>query len=130
MKTTCVDTKEVFLTKKVELFPPLKEETIIPSPQGFLKYKCELYLKQSLTPPQCKIIVAYCTSNHRLTIDIGQWTTIPILEILDYATFAHIIQLEMSLESFFQVDHQVDISLYLMETNALCHSRNLVDSKP
>ena len=44
----------------------------------FLKYKCELYLKQPLAPPQHKIIVAYCTSNHRLAIKIGRWSTIPI----------------------------------------------------
>ena len=29
--------------------------------EDFLKYECELYLKQPLTPPQCKIIVSYCT---------------------------------------------------------------------
>jgi hypothetical protein len=30
----------------------------------FFKYECKLYLKQSLAPPQCKIIVTYHTSNH------------------------------------------------------------------
>ena len=43
-----------------------------------LKYECELYLKQPLTPPQHKIIVAYRTLNHRLAIEIGWSSTIPI----------------------------------------------------
>ena len=46
--------------------------------QNFLKYECELYSKQPLTPPQCKIVVAYHASNHRLVIDIWRWTTIHI----------------------------------------------------
>ena len=35
-----------------------------------------------------------------------------------------------SLESFFQLDHQMDINLYLMEATALCHSRELASLKP
>jgi hypothetical protein len=35
-----------------------------------------------------------------------------------------------SLESFFQLDHQVDINLYLTEATALCHSRKLASLKP
>jgi hypothetical protein len=31
-----------------------------------------------LTPPQCKTIVAYHTSNHRLAIEIERSSTIPI----------------------------------------------------
>ena len=42
--------------------------------KGFLKYKCELYLKQPLTPPQRKIIVAYRIVNHNLTIE--NWTVV------------------------------------------------------
>ena len=35
------------------------------------------------------------------------------------------------LKSFFQLDHQVDISLYLTEVaTALCHSRELAGLKP
>jgi hypothetical protein len=41
----------------VKLFPSLMQGTRLPPPQGFLKYECELYSKQPLTPPQCKIIV-------------------------------------------------------------------------
>ena len=44
--------------------------------KDFLKYKCDLYLKQPLTPPQCKIIVAYCTANHILEIETRWWLTI------------------------------------------------------
>ena len=54
--------------------------------KDFLKYRCELYLKQPLTPPQRKIIVAYRTSNHRLTLDGGELSL--FLEIINYATFA------------------------------------------
>ena len=45
----------------------------------FLKYECESYLKQPpLTPPQRKGIVACCTSDHRLAIGTGWWSTVPI----------------------------------------------------
>ena len=42
------------------------------------QYKCELYLKQPLTPPKFKIIVAYRTTNHRLAIETRRWSTISI----------------------------------------------------
>ena len=35
-------------------------------------------LKQSLTPPQCKMIVAHHTSNHKLATEIERSSTIPI----------------------------------------------------
>lgn len=46
--------------------------------EDFLNHEFELYLKQQLTPPQRKIIVAYCISNHRLAIEFGMQLTIPI----------------------------------------------------
>ena len=79
------------------------------------------------------------------------------LEILDYGTFAPIMQLKMmhlscwnvpyitpleisshhylrrssrNLKSFFQLDHQVDISLYLTEATTPRHSRELAGLKP
>ena len=55
--------------------------------QGFLKYKCELYLKQPLTPPQRKTIVAYHTSNPRLAIEIGWWMTIPISRLRHFCSY-------------------------------------------
>jgi hypothetical protein len=51
--------------------------------KDFLKYKCELYLKQPWTPPQCKIITAYCTSNLRLPLKLDDEQLILSLEILD-----------------------------------------------
>ena len=35
-----------------------------------------------------------------------------------------------NLESFFQSDHHVDISLYLMKATALCHSMKTTPLKP
>ena len=46
--------------------------------KDYLKYKCEVYLEQPLIPTQCKIIVAYRTSNHKLAIEIKWWLTIPL----------------------------------------------------
>ena len=109
-------------------------------------HECELYLEQSLTPPQCKIIGAYHTSNHRLAIEIGQWSTFlissnnrlchfyscnvveneahfvlecPLYNSIRYKFQALFEKLVLgSLKSFFQLDHQVDISLYLTEATA------------
>ena len=56
----------------------------VPSPgdylhlKEFLKCKCGLYWKQSLTTPQGNIIVAYRTSNHRFAIKTRWWLTIHI----------------------------------------------------
>ena len=55
----------------------LTQEIGSPSPQGFLHYECESYLKQPLPPPQLKVVVAYRTSNHGLAIQSGQQSTIP-----------------------------------------------------
>ena len=35
-----------------------------------------------------------------------------------------------SLKSFFKLDQQVDISMYLMEATTLCHSRKLAGLTP
>ena len=59
-------------------FHLLGKKTILPPPQGFLKYEHELDLMQPLTRPRCKIIIAYCTANDRLAMDIGWRSTIPI----------------------------------------------------
>ena len=45
--------------------------------KDLLKYKCELYMRQSLTSSQYKIFVTYYVSNHRLVIKAGRWSTIP-----------------------------------------------------
>ena len=101
-------------------------------------------------------IVPYRTLNHRLAIESDNGWLSMSLEILDYATFANIMQFKMSqfscwniihdpirekmpplfgnvvlgsLKSFFQLDHQVDISLYLTEATALRHCRELANLK-
>ena len=88
------DIKEVFhatewdssrLSRKILDYLHLKD---------FLQYQCELELKQPSTPPRCKIIVAYCTLHHRLATEIGRRSIIATLEIIDYLTFALIVQLK------------------------------------
>jgi hypothetical protein len=41
--------------------------------KNFLNCEGGLYFNQPLTPRQCKIIAAYCTSIHRLAIETGRW---------------------------------------------------------
>ena len=152
------DIKEAFLAQEWNSFHLLGKKLDDLQLNDFLKYKCELYFKQSLAPTQCKIIAAYRTSNHRLANEIGRWSTIPIFRDTSLCHFcsynvveneAHFV-LECplyklirvnfstlfdnvvlgSLKYFIQLDHQVDINLYLMEAIALCHSRELVGLKP
>ena len=54
----------------------------------FHNYVCKLYLKQPLTPPQGKIIVAYDNANHRLAIEASWGWINPIVEIIYDATLA------------------------------------------
>ena len=99
-------------------------------------------LEAPLTPQQCKVIAAYSTLNHRLAIESEQRTIIltstvtklsqflschaivneahfmlewpqynPIKDKLRTSLFENIVL--GSLKSFFQLDHQVDISLHL-----------------
>jgi hypothetical protein len=55
-KITLDDIKEVFLTKEWNFFHLSWKKLGYLSLKDFLKYECELYLKQSLTLPQRKII--------------------------------------------------------------------------
>ena len=57
--------------------------------KDFLKYKCELYLKQPLTPTECKIIVIYRTSNHRLDIETKQWGNARLCHFCSYNTIGN-----------------------------------------
>lgn len=43
-----------------------------------INYECKVFLKQSLSPSQCKIIPAYRNSHHRLVIETCWWSIIPI----------------------------------------------------
>ena len=116
------------------------------------------HLKQPLTPPQGKVIVAYHISNYRLAIKTRRWLTIPISRDNRLCHFCSYIVVENevcfelecpmynpiwdkfsslfenvvlgSLKSFFQLDHQVDISLYLTEATALRHSMKLANLRP
>ena len=69
------------------LWPHLTHTTYLPLPlhylhlKDFLKYECELYLKQPLTPPELKIISTFHTSNHRLVIEIGRWSIDPLFTV-------------------------------------------------
>ena len=118
---------------------------------NFLNYECESHLKQPLTSPSLKIIVAYCTLNLRFAIEVSRQSIIQSLQITHCATFAltnvveneaHIV-LECplynyitnrfpsmfdkvvldTLKSFFQLDHQTHISLYLTKTTTLSYCR-------
>ena len=77
-KTTYVDI-EFFLAKEWNSFHLFGKKLDYLHLKDFLQYKCELYLKQPLTPPQHKIIADYRTSNHRLEIETRQWTMYPYL---------------------------------------------------
>ena len=74
-KITYHNIKEYFLPKEWNSFHLLGKHLDYLHLKDFLKYKCQLYLKQPLAPPQHKIIVAYCTSNRRLAIENGQCST-------------------------------------------------------
>ena len=106
---------------------------------------------------QRTMVVAYYTLNHRLVIETGQWSTIPIpwdkvlchfcsnnvtqndanfvLEcplynsITDKFPSLHENVVLGSLKSFLQLYHSVDISLDLTAT-ALCFSKKLACSTP
>ena len=60
---------------------------IISTSRSFLKYKCKRNLKQPLTPPKRKIVVAYHISNQRLGIETRLWSTIPIFRDIRLCRF-------------------------------------------
>ena len=137
------DLKEAFLAKEWKYFHLTEKKQDYLHLKDFLKYECELYLKQSMTPSQYKYIVAYRIPNHRLAIEIRQWSTIPIFIdnslfhfcsynaveieahfVLEYPLYNSIEDKFQSLfknvvlgslKSLLQLDHKVHINLYLME---------------
>ena len=157
-RTTYVDIKEVFHAKEWNSFHLSRKKPYYLYLKNFLKYECELYLKQSLTPPQHKIIMAYCTSNHWLIIEIGQWTIIPTSRDTRLCHFCSCNAVENethfmsecllynpirdkfsslfenvvlgSFKSFFQSNQQVNISFYIREATTLRHTRKLIGLKP
>jgi len=118
--------------------------------KDFLRYECELYLKQPLTLPQCKTIIAYRTVNHRLAIKIRRWSTIPIPSddrLSHYCSYnaveneAHFMsesplynpiggQMSITIWECSVREHHVDISLYLTEATALRHYKKPAGLKP
>ena len=66
------DVKEAFLAKEWNSFYFSWKKLNYLHLKDFLKYECEVYLKQPLAPPQHKIITTYRTSNHRLAIKTGR----------------------------------------------------------
>ena len=77
-KTTNVDNKWVFLAKEWNSFHIYEKKLDYIHLKAFLKYECELYLKQPLSPAQHNINVAFHTLSHRLAIETGGWMIIPI----------------------------------------------------
>ena len=70
--------KEAFLAREWNSFHFLWKKLDFLHLKDFLKYECELYLKQPLTPSHHNIIDAYDTSNHRLAIQIGLWSSVHV----------------------------------------------------
>jgi hypothetical protein len=91
---TTYDIKEAFLTQEMKLFPSLREENILPPPWRISHVECELYVKQPLTLhiPISLLPTAPQTTSLPLKLDNGRLSL--SLEILDYATFAPIMQLK------------------------------------
>jgi hypothetical protein len=77
-KSTFDNFEEAFLVKVWNSFHLARKKLDYPHLKDFLKCERELYLKQLLTPSQCEITAAYHTSNHRLAIKIGQWSTVHV----------------------------------------------------
>ena len=73
-KSYLMISRRLFLLKNCNSFHLLVKKLEYLHVKDFLKYKCVLYLKQPLTPPQRNIIVAHRNSNHRLAI--GNWMVV------------------------------------------------------
>ena len=118
---------------------------------------CALYLTQPLTPPHCKTVVAYCTSNHTPSIETRRRSGVPICignrlchfysyDVVENMThfvlecpynvigdeFSSLFENIVwgSLKSFSRLHQQVDICIYLTESTALCQSRASTSLKP
>ena len=66
------DIKEALLVEQYYSFLLLGKKLDHLHLKDFLKYECELYLKQPLPPPQCKIIIGCCTTDCRLGIKLDK----------------------------------------------------------
>jgi hypothetical protein len=79
--------RRLFIAKEWKSFHLIGKKLDYLHLKDFLKYECELYLKQPLTPPQCKIIVAYHALTIKLPLKLDDGQLFLSFEILDYATF-------------------------------------------
>jgi hypothetical protein len=86
-KITVDAIKYAFLAKEWNSFQLTRRRLDYLNLKKLPNYECALYLKQPLTPPQCKIIVAYHTSKHRLAIEIAGGHLSQCLGIKYYANF-------------------------------------------
>jgi hypothetical protein len=68
-------------------------------------------MKQPIDSTTAQIIAAYHTSNHRLSIETGRWTTIPTLSTPNYATFAPTMQLKMRHISCWNVPYTTPLEI-------------------
>ena len=131
--------RKLFLVKSGALFICRGRNYITSTSRSLLKYKCKQDLKQPLTPPQCKIIVAWCILYHRLAIKTRRRSTITIFRdirlcrfcssnvVEKWHTFSWSVPLYSCVndnfqsllentvarrpKSFFQLDHQLDTNL-------------------
>ena len=95
-KITFDNIKEVFLAKEWNSFHLSEKNQSYLHLEDFLKYKCESYLKQPLTPPQYARslpLTTPCIIDLPMKLD-NIWLSL-FLEILDYATFALMMWLKM-----------------------------------
>ena len=130
IKTHVWRSQRRFFLLKSRLFPSLMEETSLSSLKRIIKYECELHLKQLMTSPQCKIIIAYSTPNHRLANEIEWWSTIPISRdnILCHVCSYNVVEtrhtLYWSIPYITSLEMSLDISQKLI---TLCQYRELAD---
>ena len=65
-----------------------REDIRFPSPQGFSQVQTWIVLGATIDTTTMQDNYCYNTSNHRLAIEIGRWSTLPIFRDIHCATFA------------------------------------------
>lgn len=79
--------KHAFIAKERNSFHLMGKILDCVHPKDFLNFDSKLYSKQALRPPQHKILVAYCTSNYKLIIEMVGGRLSQSLGIKEYANF-------------------------------------------
>ena len=77
-KTSYYGIKEALLTKELNSFHSLGKKLDYLHLQGFPQIWMWIVLEATFESTTTQDHCAYCTLNHRFSIEIGQWTTIPI----------------------------------------------------